>query len=392
MSEFRRQDQTFALKVEGTPGVDSTPTVGADAIKVSNLRYIPGLEIENTDEEHTGGLDVGRPIVGGGNAAFSMDCVMRGAGTAGQAPEYGTMLRSAGFSETLTASAVTGTAQAGAASTITLAVGASSTDDAYKGMPIDLTGGTGSGQSALITAYNGTTKVATVAKDWTTPPGGTTDYSIAANALYRLASTGLENFSGYGWQHAKASGANSRLRRCIGGVGNLSFNMPTRKIATMTFTFTGIFPGAPTAVAHPGAATFDDVRGEAIKGAEALLGGAAVKFNNLSFDLGNQIAQADDPAATYGFDVAGIVRRKITGSINPNLTSITTRDNVADFVAQTTKDIVLRWGSGAGKQISVFMPGVAYTGAEEEDVEGFAHDRVPFQADGDNNGVWVCVY
>lgn len=71
-----------------------------------------------------------------------------------------------------------GTAQAGASTSITLAAGASSTNDAYKGMTIRTTGGTGSGQERVCTAYNGTTKVATVDSAWGTTPNNTTTYDV----------------------------------------------------------------------------------------------------------------------------------------------------------------------------------------------------------------------
>jgi hypothetical protein len=74
--------------------------------------------------------------------------------------------------------AVTGTAQAGAATTITLAAGASAVDDFYNNLYIVTTGGTGSGQTRLITDYVGSTKVATVDAAWTVTPDATTTYSI----------------------------------------------------------------------------------------------------------------------------------------------------------------------------------------------------------------------
>jgi hypothetical protein len=74
--------------------------------------------------------------------------------------------------------AVTGTAQAGAATTITLAAGASAVDDFYNNLYIVTTGGTGSGQTRLITDYVGSTKVATVDTAWTVTPDATTTYSI----------------------------------------------------------------------------------------------------------------------------------------------------------------------------------------------------------------------
>lgn len=79
--------------------------------------------------------------------------------------------------------AITGTAQAGGASTITLAAGASATnnDPTYIGHVITITGGTGSGQQALISTYDGATKVATVVTAWTTVPNATSTYSIRSS-------------------------------------------------------------------------------------------------------------------------------------------------------------------------------------------------------------------
>lgn len=76
----------------------------------------------------------------------------------------------------------TGTAQAGAAGTITLASTASSDHGAYVNCTITLTGGTGSGQVRTVQAYNGTTKVASVSA-WVTPPDGTTTYSMVVPLL-----------------------------------------------------------------------------------------------------------------------------------------------------------------------------------------------------------------
>jgi len=88
-----------------------------------------------------------------------------------------------------------GTAQAGGATTITLAAAASSTDDAYNGYTIETTGGTGSGQTAIISDYDGTTKVATV-PTWGTNPDATTTYEInnlqAISMLYRSNHDGID--------------------------------------------------------------------------------------------------------------------------------------------------------------------------------------------------------
>ena len=74
----------------------------------------------------------------------------------------------------------TGTAQAGASTTITLKNTASGTDDYYNGLYITITGGTGSGQIRIIEDYVGSTKVATVDRAWTVTPDNTSTYSITS--------------------------------------------------------------------------------------------------------------------------------------------------------------------------------------------------------------------
>lgn len=72
----------------------------------------------------------------------------------------------------------TGTAQAGAAGTITLDSGANATDDFYKNTLIHITAGTGIHQSRMISAYTGSTKVATVNSNWITTPDSTSVFVI----------------------------------------------------------------------------------------------------------------------------------------------------------------------------------------------------------------------
>lgn len=74
------------------------------------------------------------------------------------------------------------TAQAGAAGTITLDASASATTDFYVGLWVYLTGGTGVGQARVCTAYNGTTKVATIAPNWATNPDATTTFALMTAA------------------------------------------------------------------------------------------------------------------------------------------------------------------------------------------------------------------
>lgn len=115
-------------------------------------------------------------------SALTFDSIPKYAFSVFAASPTGTLTPSAVSGKvTLTASQaeVTGTAQAGAATTITLAAGASSVNNFYTGMYVEITSGTGSGQIRQITNYVGSTRVATVNTAWATNPNNTSVYSVA---------------------------------------------------------------------------------------------------------------------------------------------------------------------------------------------------------------------
>jgi len=69
-------------------------------------------------------------------------------------------------------------AQSASLNTITLAASASTVDDDYNEMLIEITAGTGSNQVRKIIAYNGATRLATVESNWTTTPDAGSIYRI----------------------------------------------------------------------------------------------------------------------------------------------------------------------------------------------------------------------
>jgi len=67
---------------------------------------------------------------------------------------------------------------AGSATTIDLDAAASAVTDFYKGQLIAITSGTGVGQARACTAYNGTSKVATIGPAWATNPDGDSWFAV----------------------------------------------------------------------------------------------------------------------------------------------------------------------------------------------------------------------
>lgn len=87
-------------------------------------------------------------------------------------------------------SAHSGDAAAASATTITLAAGASAVDDAYNGREIEIRSGANAGESRVITDYDGSTKVATVASAWTTSPSAGDDYTVETKPALNVTRRG----------------------------------------------------------------------------------------------------------------------------------------------------------------------------------------------------------
>lgn len=86
-----------------------------------------------------------------------------------------------------------GTAQAGATTTITLDTSASSTDDYYNDMEVEIIGGTGDGQVRKITDYTGSSRVATIAPLFATTPDSTSQFWVRDNRYYLVNYSGTMN-------------------------------------------------------------------------------------------------------------------------------------------------------------------------------------------------------
>lgn len=387
---YRTRDQLLLAEIQAAVGTEETPTVSANAVRVRSLGYSPNFETLETNYVQSG-LTQSEPVVGGGNVGMTFGAYLTGAGTPGEAPDYGPLLRGCGMAQTLTAAAVTGTAQAGGAASITLASAAVTADDVFKGMPIRLTGGTGSGQVAVITGADSDTDVVTVQPAWDTEPDATTTYSIDANALYRPVTSGLESITLWGYQNQKSG--NSRRRRLYDGMGTFSLSLAPRGLPEIDFTFTGLMPGIPDDVTRPAEPSFGALAGpQPVLGAQSYLGDEPVKWSELSFDLGADVQMEDAVGTAYGYDSADIVQRTSQGRFVPNMVLTSSRDAFADWLASTERALWVRFGTAAGRRVSLWWPRIRYTGREETDVRGFAAEALPFRAVAPDGELYICVH
>ena len=387
MSDFQTRNRLVTAKIETTTGTDAAPTPALDAILVEEPRGNPNMEMEQTDEV-TGSLDQSAPIVGGGFMERTQRFFAKGSGVPGTAPEFTPYLQAAAMGLTTLAADSAGAAQAGAIGSITLAAAAPATD--LTGFVIETTGGTGTGQKRVITAYNTATKLAAIYPDWVTAPNATTAYAVRAGNLFVPASTGLKTVTDYLYKRNSGTG-NAVLQKLLGAAANLSFAMQTRQTGKFTATLRGKLAD-PVDVANPTGQVFDAVRPRPLRDADAWLGGLTVCFRNFMIDWGNEMVMADCPAELYGFEAARVIKRNITGRINPKLVTVAESDRFAALKNGTLQKLWLDWGEVLGNNISIYIPALQFTAKEDEDLDGNSADGLPFKATGFDTPVYLLFY
>lgn len=391
MSNFRNINRTFLAKIESAPGTDAAPVVGTDAIAVEDPTFNYGFEVDETNEV-TGSLDRSARYTGGGNLTMELSAILKGASAGGQAPEVGPLLRASALSETLLASDVTDVVQGGSSTTsVVLASGEISANGLYVGAVIEFTDGDLDGERAVITGSVASSDTVTVFPAFSDSATSGDGYIIHACATYAPASVGLEVVTGYLYQHNAASGENHRLEKVLGAAATCQLNVPVRRVGRWRFGLTGQLT-EPADVAAPGNAIYSADPQPVLKNAVAYIGGVVAKFSEFSIDFGNEVQTADDPTAAFGYDVAGITRRRISGRINPRTDLVASRNAFADISAGTTREILLMFGSGDGGTVAIYIPEARFVTSQDANNNGFAHEGLDFDAQGSDTGVYVTMF
>lgn len=359
-------------KTEATYGTDSSPA-GTDAILVRELEITP-IEADVVSR------DLIRPYLGASDqllantrVSITFQVELAGSGTAATAPRFSSLLKACGMAETTTAAAITGTAQAGAAGSITLAAAASGTDDIYNGMIITITGGTGSGGVGVITDYVGSTKVATVQKSTATfTPGASSTYSIAANVGYKPVSASFDSASIY-------FNNDGVLHVITGARGTFVLNAEVGEIPTIEFTMTGIY-NAPTDTAAP-ATTYTNQATPLIFKAGSTTAFSILGYSgclmSLEFDMANEIIYRE----LVGCDKSVIItNRAVEGTCMIEAPTIAQKDFFTIANDDTTGILTMLHGTTAGNRVTLLAPKVDIGNPSYEDSDGIQMLSLPFAA------------
>lgn len=360
------------IKSESPYGSDANPG-GADALQVRSIDVTP-LEADVVSRELI------RPWLGNNDQLLANSRVLinfqvelTGSGTAATAPRFGALLKACGMAETTTGAAVTGTATAGAAGSITLGAGASAVDDAYIGMVISLSAGTGSGSSGIITDYVGSTKVATVQPTSTSfAPDATSGYSIAANVSYKPVSSSFGSVTIY-------YNNDGVLHKATGCRGTFSINAEVGAIPTIDFQFTGIY-NAPTDTAAP-TATFgaqaDPLLFKPGNSSTFSFIGYSGCLQSLSLDIANDLVYRGLVGCSKEIL---ITNRTPSGECRIEAVPLATKDYFAIANNGTTGAMTVLHGVTAGNRVSLVAPKVDITSPTYADQDGVQMLNLPFVA------------
>jgi hypothetical protein len=358
----------LTAKVESTEGTDSVPAAGTDDVLVSDLSIEPlaGSEID---------LSYIRPYYGASPSLrvedyVTISCTVDWAGTAtpGTAPPWAVLLKGCGFAQTLLASAVTGAAQAGTTNTITLAAGASSTTNLYVGATISYTtGGTDFGAPRTIIAYDGTSKIATVNKNFAVTPGASSGYSIGTNATYLPVSTGFTSLSIY----YNISGV---LHKMTGCKGSFSIDLSASARPALKFTFTGVYnPPVDAAAGTPVFTAFQTPQTVNSSNTSALIAGkqadgSATGVQLMKFDL--DLANAVKHRQLIGAAGVILTDRAPKGNVSIEATTVTFSDWFANIRSSTKSPLLIENGLVAGNVVSLFLPSAQLAEPKYSDSDG----------------------
>ena len=378
---LRSKQRVLLVKTEGANyGIDSSPT-GANALMINDdlqLSPLSGATVQRR---------ILRPYRGAYESAivntqvgitFSVE--LAGSGAAGTAPGLADALRACATAQTVTPTPLTGTATAGAANSITLAAGASAVNDFYCGQIVSISSGTGSGHSGLIIAYNGTSKVATVAPiSATFVPGASSQYTIAANTSYRpitvtdgvadTSVTFIYNLDGV--QH-----------KLLGCRGTATLNMTLGEFGAINFTMTGIYT-APTdtaqsnyTIAYANQVVGLVCRADNVRATRFL--GYAGCFQSISLDFGNTVNYRELIGCTKQVTIPD---GQSSGTVTMEATPIASFDPFTAALSDGTYGPLSSVIHGpAGNRVSLVVPRCDLGQPSYTTVDGYEMLNLPYTA------------
>ncbi len=382
----RMRFAAVAAKIETTPGTDAIATTPANTDWIAadcEMEFDP-VTVENP--ELTGSLDKAPAIVGGMRPRIRLRVPLRGSGSPGTPPEWGKLLRCCTYQETITATAVgvPTAALSGTANTLTLAVHFVGTAQAYRGMPLQLTG-----DRVLTTGITDYTaaRVATLGETMATAGGVSTLTQVPINVLY--GPTSDESIYKTATIYFYADGLRWRF---TGALGSWSLELSTGGIGFLVFDLRAQFLDKTAAAIPTGWNTAIRPTPPRFVGGRCQLNGSLARARRLMIDAGVSVILPDNPEAAEGYDPAIPSERDSRGSIDPLMSTTTSVAIFNAFRLGTPMPLMAVVGSAAGNRFIVMAPAAKATGLRPGVRDGLGQMDIGFQLDGADSDLFLAQF
>ena len=300
------RNRILLCKEESVAGSDSTPTVSANALEVSNLKINWQGDLLDRDIMR-GNISPVNPVVGKRWAEVSFDLELKGGGTKGTASRIGDLLEACSMLETASA-----------------------------------------GSSVTYTPTSASQKTATI----------------------------------YVYDNDSASAV---LHKITGTMGNFTMKLTAGQYGVLSFAMRGMY-NAPSDVALTVAPTYETTTPPIVESCTFTLNSSNLLIaQELSLDLGNEVASRDDINSPSGLKSFIIANRKGKGSFNPEAMLVASYGFWADWTGATQRALSCVVGTASGNKVTITAPKVTIDSIADGDRERILVRDVPFSL-GQNAG------
>jgi hypothetical protein len=163
-------------------------------------------------------------------------------------------------------------------------------------------------------------------------------------------------------------GVRKQLR---GARGNVNFSGKTGEPIYANFTFQGVWDGATDqAMIAP---TFETVIPPVLLSANMSVGSYSAVASGFTLDSGNTLALRDSINSTDGYLSTLITQRKISGTLDPEMTAVATMDWFGTWLGSTNKSLIIgNVGSGSNNILKFVIPKLRFKKVGDTDRNGLA--------------------
>lgn len=365
MTRIRHGNVAMRFKIETTEGVDSVPdATNAFPFEVDSVEY-NGPYRSEASQEANGSLAAGAPLIIGQPAEITFRVRIKGAGagttyTSLVRPPHHDLLAACGWDGFFSAAVASTALASGTVSSATLATPFAATAQLYRGMPLQLTGGSSGGRLAHVTDYTAG-RAATLTDSFGTALSASVNAALPANWTY--APTSPADAAARAADHPSGTlyiYEDGVLRIFTGLRGSVDFAGETARPGFMTFRFMGTFV-SKTDAARPSDSVAQHVAPTLAMGAggvnpSVLLNRLPLAIRNWALSVNQSMEVSDDPNTSFGFGAADLGRRAAVLTLDPNDTLVSVRNVLADIQAGNRYPAVIRCGTVAGNRWSLTTP------------------------------------